>query len=168
MSDLSLLWLFFIATFFFSLYSITDLIMIEYFLFFPHITVFAHLSSTCTSENRVLYPAKVLQKSPLFLLLWNWRRTRVAVLLNTRVLSAHSSHIRAIIKPSDSPVWHQKQWLIHVYITWLGRSTLVWFAFRVRACYLIKEKQFSIRDASHISCFWVVHCSVSGGLMDLR
>lgn len=40
----------------------TDIIGVEYFLCFPHITVFAHLSSTSNLQNKVLYSGNVLQK----------------------------------------------------------------------------------------------------------
>lgn len=68
-------------TFFPSSYSMTDIIMVEYFLYFPHITVFVHLSSICNPQIRVLYSASVLHKITLLFLLWKWRRTKLVALL---------------------------------------------------------------------------------------
>ena len=57
---MSLLYSYFFV--FFSSLSMTDIIGVEYFLCFPHITIFAHLSSTSNLQNKVLYSGNVLQK----------------------------------------------------------------------------------------------------------
>lgn len=126
--DLSLLWLVFIASFFFfffatffSIYIPSQILLLNIF-FSSLMWLFLLIFHPLATLRTVLYLTKALQKTPLLFLLWNQRRTKIALLLNTTVFLVHSSPIGSIIKPSDLPIWHQKQWLISVYITWLEKK----------------------------------------------